>query len=187
MQGSKPGKYSRMDGEDQWNGDLDLMHGHWEMQQNCRGSPKYRFLSVQDSEHCTSACFCLALGWSGLSCFACIMQPLNSPTVFCVQNTDWAGMCKPLQPWLSHARLCSSHTLLQALSRGSLLQQVPSEPQLHWCLSSATSSSCLPSVASHPAKLCPGLEMTKCPLVNCRTDRLELKVLIYMTMALTAQ
>lgn len=99
----------------------------------------------------------------------------------------WAGMCKPLQLWLSHARLCSSHTLLQALSRGSLLQQVPSEPQLHRCLSSATSSSCLPSVASHPAKLCPGLEMTKCPLVNCRTDRLELKVLIYMTMALTAQ
>lgn len=91
MQGSKPGKCSKMDGENQWDGDLDLMHGHWEMQKNCCGSPKYRFLSVQDSEHCTSACFCLALGWSGLGCFAYIMQPPNSPTVFRVQNMDQAG------------------------------------------------------------------------------------------------
>lgn len=35
--------------------------------------------------------------------------------------------------------------------------------------------------------LCTSLEMTKCPLVNCTTDCLELKVLIYMTIALTAQ
>lgn len=99
----------------------------------------------------------------------------------------WAGMCEPLEPWFSCARLCSSPTLLQALARGSLLPQVPSEAQLQRCLSSAARASCLPSVAGHPAKLCPGPEMTKCPLVNCRTDRLELKVLIYMTMALTAQ
>lgn len=46
---------------------------------------------------------------------------------------------------------------------------------------------CLSLVAVCPAKLRPSPEMTKCPLVNCRTDRLELKVLIYMTMALTAQ
>lgn len=35
--------------------------------------------------------------------------------------------------------------------------------------------------------LCTSLEMTKYPLVNCTTDCLELKVLIYMTIALTAQ
>lgn len=91
MQGSKPGEYSTRDGGDQWVGDLDLMHRHWEMQKNHCGSPKYRFLSVQDSEHHTRACFCLALDLSGLCCFARIMQPPDSLTVFCVRNMGRAG------------------------------------------------------------------------------------------------
>lgn len=46
----------------------------------------------------------------------------------------------------------------------------------------------LPCAGSRPpCQAAPGPGMTKCPLVNCGTDRLELKVLIYTTMALTAQ
>lgn len=45
-----------------------------------------------------------------------------------------------------------------------------------------------PSATLNPAKCARlSLEMTKYPLVNCTTDCLELKVLIYMTIALTAQ
>lgn len=114
------------------------------------------------------------------------IPPLHFMSKTWTRQDPWAGMCKPLQPWISHARLFQPHAA-PGFVLGSLLQQVPSEPQLCWCLSSAARGSFLPSVAGHPAKLCPGPEMTKCPLVNCRTDRLELKVLIYMTMALTAQ
>lgn len=87
MQGIKPGK----GGGDQWGEDLDLMLGHCEMQQKLCGSPKYRFVQGQDSEHRTHSCFCLPLDLSGLCCFACVMQPPNSPTAFHVQNMDQAG------------------------------------------------------------------------------------------------
>lgn len=95
MQGSQPGKCSRMDGGDQWVEDLSLMHGHWEMQQIRCGSTRYRFLSVQGSEHCTCACCCLALDLSGLCCSAGIMQPPNFPRcVWCPKRGSgrmWAG------------------------------------------------------------------------------------------------
>lgn len=75
----------------------------------------------------------------------------TSPAVFGVQSVDRAGCGQdvraPAAADLPRQAVFQPHTA-QALSRGSLLQQVPSEPQLHRCLSSAARASCLPSVAA---------------------------------------
>lgn len=83
MQGSKPGKCSRRDGGNQWVGDLNLMHGHWEMQQNCCASPKYRFQSVQTLRTTLVHIF----AWLVLL----VSCSLPIPPLFHVQNVDQAG------------------------------------------------------------------------------------------------
>lgn len=62
-----------------------------------------------------------------------------------------------------------------------------------WPLRATVAEQLFPSPSTPPVALSPAKcvrtssEMTKRSLVNCTTDCLELKVLIYMTIALTAQ